>query len=643
MRAKQILLDFAKEHKWRYFIGFIFLLVNSSITSLIPKIIGIITDSLTEAKPASVIYKYVFLLVAGAIGVFVFRFIWRYLIIGNSRYLECHLRAKLFKHLQTLPVNFYNNNKTGDLVAYAINDIQAIRRTFAFGLTAILDGVIVNIISIILMVKTINPILTVMALAPAPVIIFILVKLRKKIRERFGAVQKAFASISEKVQENISGIRVIKAFAQEEEEMEDFIGYGKKRVDTHMKLTRVSAALGPVTQICFGVSFVFFIMYGSDLVAKGVISLGDYVAFNTYIGVIMGPIVSIGKIVEVWQQGIASSKRLDTIFAVKSESDIQISAQEGLGASVLNFQTGEGKENDLEANVASTSDRGNSTEDTIKGRIEFIGLNFTYPGTTKRVLKDINLKLEEGQTLGILGKTGCGKTTLANLLLKLYEVDNGHIFIDGKDINNIHSDRLRENIGYVPQDNFLFSTSIKENIEFFRHIYHDDEITRATKMAGVYDDIIAFPDGFDTIVGERGVTLSGGQKQRVSIARALIKYPPILILDDSLSAVDTKTEEEILGNIKEVLVNRTGIIISHRVSTVMHAEQIIFMDKGRIIESGTHDELMGMKRKYYELYISQTEKPVEPANGAQSFENIENTEEKYQMKSMQGGAASANR
>jgi len=619
MRVKQILLNFAREHKWRYVAGFIFLIINSVITSLVPKIIGAITDSIAEARPASVIYKYVLLLLLSAFGTFIFRFIWRYLIIGNSRNLECHLRAKLFKHLQTLPVNFYNNNKTGDLVAYAINDIQATIRTLAFGLVGILDGVVINSISIWLMIETINPVVSLMALAPAPLVVLIIIVLRKKIREKFGEVQKAFAIISEKVQENITGIRVIKAFAQEQEEMDDFTKYSKHRIDTQMKLTRVSAALGPITQVCFGLSFVFFIIYGSDLVARGVITLGDFVAFNTYIGVIMRPIINIGRIVEIWQQGIASGKRLDEIFSVESESDIfrikERYNQTNSNSEKLNSEdnhAGEDRKKELKR---------------LKGRIEFKNLNFTYPGTTKRVLKDINLELKEGQTLGILGKTGSGKTTLVNLLLKLYEVDNGHIFIDDKDINEIPSDILRENIGYVPQDNFLFSTSIKENIEFFRPIYDDEEIIQASKLAGVYEDIISFPDGFNTIVGERGVTLSGGQKQRVSIARAIIKDPPILILDDSLSAVDTKTEEEILKNIKEVLKGRTGIIISHRVSTVKHADQIIFMDNGRIVERGTHEELMDMRGKYYQLYVSQIEEANDNNNETHFPDDLDEAED----------------
>ncbi|NMB97362.1 MAG: ABC transporter ATP-binding protein [Clostridiaceae bacterium] len=639
MRVKQILLNFAREHKWRYIVGFIFLVINSTITSLMPKIIGAVTDSIAEARPASVIYKYVLLLLLGALGTFVFRFIWRYLIIGNSRNLECHLRAMLFKHLQTLPVNFYDNNKTGDLAAYAINDIQAIRRTFAFGLVGILDGLVVNSISIVLMIKTINPIISLMALAPAPIIVVIIIVLRKKIRAKFGEVQKAFASISEKVHENISGIRVIKAFAQEQEEMEHFTKYSKSRIDAQMKLTRVSAALEPITQICFGISFVFFIIYGSDLVARGVITLGDYVAFNTYIGVIMRPIINIGRIVEIWQQGFASGKRLDSIFSVESESGVyQVTKRDS--------QT-DGKDEKPSNDETNTGYTGSySGIGRLAGKIEFRNLDFTYPGTSKKVLRDINLKLDEGQTLGILGKTGSGKTTLVNLLLKLYDVDHGHIIIDDKDINEIPSEVLRENIGYVPQDNFLFSTSIKENIEFFRHIYEEEDVIQASRIAGVYDDIISFPEGFNTIVGERGVTLSGGQKQRVSIARALIKDPPILILDDSLSAVDTKTEEEILTNIKKVLQGRTGIMISHRVSTVKHADQIIFMDNGRIVEQGTHDELIKIKGKYYQLYVSQTEKADEDNNKTQfqddldetqCLDNSKNFKENYRTQLMPGG------
>lgn len=572
MKGKEILTQFIRKHIWEYVFGTVVLIISSVIASLIPKLLGLITDGLNKKNvSSSQIMQYVLIMLGVAAAVFVLKFIWRYFLIGNCRNVECYLRDRLFKHLQTLSVSFYNNHKTGDLVAYAINDIQAVRMVFGFGIVAILEGVVINSVSIFIMVKTINPILTLIALGPIPLIVVILVKLRLEIRDRFGKVQKAFAEISEKVQENISGVRVVKAFAQETEEVEDFITYSRKRVDTHMHLIKASAMLGPATQVCFGVSFLLFIIYGSQLVVNGTISLGDYVAFNTYIMAIMGPITNIARIIEVWQKGVASFRRLDEIFSYPSH--IQDTEFEKV--------------------------------DNIEGEVLIKNLNFSYPGASKRALKNINIHVEKGKTLGILGKTGSGKTTLVNLLLRLYDVGDGHILVDGKDINSIPVDVLRENIGYVPQDNFLFSTTIKNNIEFFRHDHTEDEVMEATRMAGVYDNIVSFPHGFDTVVGERGVTLSGGQKQRISIARAIIKAPSILILDDSLSAVDTKTEEIILNNIKTILKDRTGVIISHRVSSVKHADEIVFMDKGKIVERGTHEELMELKGLYYDLYRIQ--------------------------------------
>lgn len=572
MKGKEILTQFIRKHIWEYVFGTVVLIISSVIASLIPKLLGLITDGLNKKNVSSgQVMQYVLIMLGVAAAVFVLKFIWRYFLIGNCRNVECYLRDRLFKHLQTLSVSFYNNHKTGDLVAYAINDIQAVRMVFGFGIVAILEGVVINSVSIFIMVKTINPILTLIALGPIPLIVVILVKLRLEIRDRFGRVQKAFAEISEKVQENISGVRVVKAFAQETEEVEDFITYSRKRVDTHMHLIKASAMLGPATQVCFGVSFLLFIIYGSQLVVNGTISLGDYVAFNTYIMAIMGPIANIARIIEVWQKGVASFRRLDEIFSYPSH--IQDTEFEKV--------------------------------DNIEGEVLIKNLNFSYPGASKRALKNINIHMEKGKTLGILGKTGSGKTTLVNLLLRLYDVGDGHILIDGKDINSIPVDVLRENIGYVPQDNFLFSTTIKNNIEFFRHDHTEDEVMEATRMAGVYDNIVSFPNGFDTVVGERGVTLSGGQKQRISIARAIIKAPSILILDDSLSAVDTKTEEIILNNIKTILKDRTGVIISHRVSSVKHADEIVFMDKGKIVERGTHEELMELKGLYYDLYRIQ--------------------------------------
>jgi len=578
MKAKDILFEFVKHRKWYYLAGIVLLVVTTVIASYIPLLLGIITDELKGAEMHDGnIYFYVILMAVITIAVFALKYSWRYFLIGNCRYVECYLRERLFKHLQNLPAGFYDNHKTGDLVAYAINDIQAVRMIFGFGSIAILEGAIINGVSIYFMVTTIDPIFTLIAILPSTILIAVLIRLRAVIRERFGIVQKTFAEISEKVEENIMGIRVVKAYAQEEKEVSDFVNLSKKRVDTQMNLTRVSGILGPATQICFGISFMVFIAYGSELVVNGTISLGDYVAFNSYMMLIMGPITNIVRIIEVWQRGLASMRRLDEIFSAKSD----------------------------------IIDRNDKTDFSISGSIEIRNLTFKYPGSTKSVLKDINLTLPKGKTLGILGRSGSGKTTLVNLLLRLYPVDDEHIFIDGEDINYIPLGELREKIGCVPQEHFLFSTTILDNIGFFNSEYSRDEIEQASKLSAVYENIAAFPDGFDTVVGERGITLSGGQKQRISIARALVKRPAILILDDSLSAVDTKTEEEILGNMSKVLQGLTGIIISHRVSALRHADFIVYLDKGKIVERGSHEELMNLKGRYFNLYRLQDEESDE--------------------------------
>ena len=427
------------------------------------------------------------------------------------------------------------------MIAYAINDVNAVRRVFAFGFVAAIEGILINSVSIFYMANTIHPVLTLMALGPVPVVIAVTIMLRKTIRRRFEMVQKAFAAISERVQENIMGIRVIKAFAQEKPEMERFNKLSRKNLKTHMRLYRVSGMLGPTTQICFGVSFLLFIIYGSRMVMTQIISLGDFIAFNSYMAAIMRPVINISRIIEVWQRGAASVKRLDEIFTERSDIP-------------------EGRRNlDEKANFD----------------IKIKNLTFTYPQADKPVLKNINLFIPSGSTLGIIGKSCSVKSTLASLLLKLFPVDYGRIFINGIDINKLSVEVLRETIGFVPQENFLFSTTIGDNIRFYQEGISNEEIEEAARMSGVYDNILEFPEGFDTVVGERGVTLSGGQRQRVSIARALVKNPSVLIMDDSLSAVDTETEAEILNNLKGILKHRTGKVISNRVSTEMSSASIM--------------------------------------------------------------------
>ncbi len=475
-------------------------------------------------------------------------------------------------------MKFYNTHKTGDLMAYATNDLGAIRRAFAFGLVFMIDGVIMNSFSLVVMARMISLRLTAVSIGPLLIALVAITALRKQLRKRFRAVQEAYAKVSERTHENLSGIRIVKAYVQEDAEIKRFEDTSLNRYDTMLDYVKLSASFGPVVEVCFGVSFTLVLLIGSSYVSQGLITLGDFVAFNTYLTMLRRPIATIGRIVEVWQSAFASMDRLDDVFV--SKTDI--------------------------VDTPEAIEWGNTVQDKrLRGDITVRNLSFSYPGSKTQALKDISFDLKAGQTLAIIGPTGSGKTTLINLLLRLYPVERGRIFLDGRDINDIPIEVVRENIGCVPQDGFLFSTSIGENIRFYNSSHTQAEVEKAAKMASVYNDVIEFPDGFDTVVGERGITLSGGQKQRVSIARAIIKDPSILILDDSLSAVDTKTEEEILGNVQAVLQNRTGIIIAHRISTIKHADQIIVLDKGQIIEQGSHSELLAKKGYYTRLYNLQ--------------------------------------
>lgn len=573
--SPNVILDFLKDYWFYYVLGIIFLIINTYVRSLSPKLLGIIVDLLSATSmDKQAIFFYLLLMILAAIGAFITRYIWRYYIIGNSRYLECYLRKRLFQHFQTLPVQFYHERKVGNLMAYAINDINAVRRAFGPGLSNLVNGIGMTAVVIYSMTQSINLKLTLITLLPIPIIIYLLLSIGRLVQERFRIVQENFANISDRIQENISGIRVIKAYVQEEQEVENFIELNEEMRNSNIEMVKVSSLLSPLIRICFGVSFMFSLIYGSNMVRNGTITLGKFVAFNGYLTMIVRPITFIGRVINITEKGMASYKRLDEVFQEKP--DIHSSYED-------------------------------KSLTRVSGDIEFKGLNFSYPFSKNLALKNINLKIPEGTTLGIIGETASGKTTLVNLLLRLYKVDRGKITIGKRDINDYPVEVLRESIGYVPQDNILFTTTIRESIHFSRDIYTDEEIEEATKLSHIYENIVEFPRGFDTIVGERGVNLSGGQKQRISIARALIKDPKILILDDSLSAVDTKTEEGIINNLKEVLKDKTGIIIGHRISVVQDADHIIVMEEGEIVEEGSHDELLAKEGVYYDIYKSQFE------------------------------------
>lgn len=567
--------DFFKQHGWRYIPGALFVIMSSYIATLSPIALGRVIDALGE-RPINThdVVFYAVAIVLIAVAVFATRFIWRYLIIGNSRYLEIFLRRRLFLHLQDMSADFFNHHKTGDLIAYAINDIGAIRMTFGQAFSMVIGGATTAVSAISNMAANINGPLTAYALVPIPIIVVVIWKMGGMVRKRFRRVQEAFAEVSDRVNENINGIRVIKAYAQEDAEAERFEVLNQNMYNASRRMVFISSLMNPMIQLLFGISFMIALLVGSNLVRQGSISLGDFVAFNSYLTMIIMPIVSIGRIINIFQRGMASIKRLDGIMSAKKE-------------------------------ICDGYDE-NAPE--IQGALSIKGLTFTYPGANEPALRDINIELEPGQTLGVIGKTGCGKTTLASLLLKMYNVPDGKIFFDGHDINSYPLKTLRGGIGYVPQDNFLFSSTIDENIRFFSDEYTREQVEDASRTAMIYDNIIEFADGFDTLLGERGVNLSGGQKQRISIARALIRHPKLLILDDALSAVDTKTEESIIKNLDEYMKGSTGIIIAHRISAIQHADKIIVLSGGRIAESGTHEELMALKGHYYDIYEEQLEK-----------------------------------
>lgn len=570
--GKKLVINFMKEHKISYLAGMIFMLLTSYIQTLFPKILGDTIDILKiDNFNKNSVYTNIGYMMLIAFGTFASTYLWRNLIIANARNMECYLREKLFDHFQKLSPEFYNRRKTGDLIAYAINDISAVRMTFGPAIARSVNGIVVCAISIYSMTKAINWKVTALALIPIPLIIFLMINIGKIVRKRFKKVQESFAAISDRVQENINGIRVIKAYVQEDEEVKRFEQLNSEMAKSNLDMVRISSYLSPLIEICFTISFVLNLVIGGNMVLDGSISLGDFIAFNGYLTMILGPVLSIGRIITTFQRGMASLNRLNEIF--NSNIDIK----------------------DSESCVKAQG----------IGDISIKNLTFSYPGSKENVLSNIDLIIPKGHTVGIIGKTGCGKSTLVNLLLRMYNVPRGQILFNNIDINDYELKYLRDNFGFVPQDNFLFNASISDNIKFFKEIYPQEEVINSTKNSCIFDSVIGFPDEFATIIGERGVNISGGQKQRISISRALIKDPEILILDDALSAVDTITEAKILKNLKKIRKNKTSIIIAHRISAVIEADEIVVLDNGKIAEKGTHSELLKKGGIYYDIYQSQ--------------------------------------
>lgn len=574
MKSFSRLKSFFIKHKWSYALGIIWLLLVDVMQLIVPRIIGnLITDLQASVLDKGEILRYALYIIITGLVIGAGRYFWRIYINGNSRKLEYHLRKTLFEHLLTLSPNYFNHHKTGDLMSHATNDINAVRMAMGFGVIMAIDSLFIISLAIIMMARTTNLTLTAIALINLPILFILTKEFGRVIYGRFKAVQGAFSELTEVSQESFAGMRVIKSFVQEDLVSENFTAVNDNNLKKNLSLVKASGSFHPLLHFVSSFSLLVTILFGGKMVISGSINLGDFVSFTMYLGLLAWPTRALGQVINVFQRGAASMDRINAILDEESEIKDPVNPK----------------------NISE-----------FKGKIDFKNVSFRYRGSDYNALENVDFTLEPGKTLAIVGRTGSGKTSIINLLLRLYDIEEGEILIDNINIKDLTLSTLRENIGYVPQDNFLFSTTISENIGFaFEEEVSHDKILKASMVAEVYGNIMDFPKQFDTILGERGVTLSGGQRQRTSIARAVIKEPTILILDDSLSAVDTETEEKIIRNMKEITKDITSIIISHRISTIRHADEILFMDEGKILERGSHRELIELNGQYNDLHEKQ--------------------------------------
>lgn len=562
------LFSFLLPYKKRVLAGIGALLIVDLAQLVVPLIVRAAIDRLAVGVATPLLLlKYALLVILIAVVVAVFRFFWRYLIIGVARKVEEKLRNKIYNHLLKLDSYFFSKMRTGDIMAHLTNDIDAIRMSIGIGLVASADAIIIALFALFFMIS-LSPLLTLYTMLPLIPLTAVVLGFGRMIHRRFTRVQEAFSLLTEKVREFISGIRVIKAFVQERGTSNRFKEVNEYFIKVNMELVKVWGLFNPLISLLAGSSMALVLLLGGKKVLYGDITLGDFAAFSSYLGMMAWPMMAIGWVVNLMQRGTASLKRIEKILS-----------------------TGPNIKDDREAR-----------EYRIKGEIEIKSLNFSYNG--RRILQDISFKIEAGKTLGIIGKTGSGKSTLVHLIPRIYDPPLDTVYIDGIELHRIKLHSLRSQIGFVPQDGFLFQDTIRENVAFGKPDATDEEIINVLKIAEIFDEIDNFPDGIYTRIGERGVTLSGGQKQRIALARAILKNPQILILDDALSQVDAEKEEKIMQNLKKLRMGKTNIVISHRVSAIKDSDLILVMDGGRIVERGLHEELiarMGLYRRFYEL------------------------------------------
>ena len=555
-----------------FLLGVLSLLVVDGLQIVIPRIVRVGIDRLALgfATPKFLL-KLAGIILLLTIGIVISRFFWRYLIIGISRRMEMRFRHDFYKHLISLEPGWFAKNKVGNLMALATNDLNSVRMMVGIGTAALIDTAILLVASISMML-IINANLTAYIVPPMLVLSFVVGYFGNIMRKRFKEVQAAFASLTDFAREAISGIRIIKTYAREEAETERFRERSWDFVKKNIRMLIISGLLEPSIGFVVGMVFALILLVGGTKVVLMKMSMGDFVAFNSYLGLMIWPMIALGWVVNLYQRGKASLERIMDVMKRKPA-------------------------------IVSPPDA--YKPEKVRGGIVFRNLTFRYEDYLPPALEDINLKIDEGMFIAITGRTGSGKTTLISLIPRLYDPPEGTVFVDGVDVRKYDLDALRGSIGLVPQDGYIFSDTIMENIKFGRPDATDEEAIRAAKIAELDVDVRTFPDGYNSMVGERGVTLSGGQKQRLAIARALLLDPPILILDDALSAVDTETESKIFHNLREFRRGKTTLFISHRVTTLQDADLIVVLDRGRIIEVGTHQELIEKKGYYYEIYMLQ--------------------------------------
>jgi ATP-binding cassette subfamily B protein len=611
------LKPFIYRKRWSLITGVVILILIDLLQLITPKLIGDLADQLaTRTATERDIFTTIGLILGIAVMVAIGRYFWRILIIGTSREAEYWLRNRLYAHVQTLRTDYFNVNKVGDIMALATNDVVSVSHAMGIGTVMLVDAIFITLMTLIFMIATVDARLTLIALLPMPLIATLVLYGGRLMRKRFKRVQEAFSDMTDLTQETFSGIRIVKTYTREPYQRQRFSTSNTLNYKENMNLVKLWGGLFPLVRTIAAVSLILTLLFGGRDVIDGRISVGEFVAFISYVGMLSWPMMALGWVVNVMQRGSASLSRLNEVLDLKP----------GFGFGSLNQTDG--------------------TADTPI--LEIMDLTFTYPGQTEPALKHITLSIAKGEKIALIGRTGAGKTTLLQLITKSWAPENDRIFLDGTDLNRLSPEAIKDRFSVVPQDNFLFSKSIEDNIRFYhkstasadgavnappiannhktpdrnlaaassrqtldpvsenhRRLPVDPALIAAARTACVHDEILGFPDAFETLLGERGVNLSGGQKQRVSIARALYRDADILVLDDALSAVDTKTEETILRHLRESLRDKTVLIVSHRISTVKDCDRIYVLTEGEISESGTHSELLEHGGFYKDLFDRQ--------------------------------------